>query len=107
MLARVSADLERISAMVRWVAEATSTRREPWRFGTALFNDEFPGRYDSNFLRVERRVGTATPVDLAGEADRLLGHLPHEDWPQHLYAKLGFSRVGGSWQFTKQPPKAD
>ena len=31
----------------------------------------FPGRYDCNFLRVERPVGAATPAELAAEADRL------------------------------------
>ena len=50
-------DAARIRAFTRWLEEATSTRTEPWRFGTALFNADFPGRWDSNFLRVERSVG--------------------------------------------------
>ena len=66
-------ELARIVAMERWVEEATATRVEPWRFGSAIFTDDFPGRYDSNFLRVERPIGSATPTELAAEADRLPG----------------------------------
>ena len=28
-----------------------------------------------------------------------------DDWPRHLYAKLGFAPVGGAWQFTKMAPQ--
>jgi hypothetical protein len=46
-------DLERITAFRRWTEDVTSTRIEPWRFGTALYRDDYPDRWDSNFLRVE------------------------------------------------------
>lgn len=72
-------ELARILAMARWVAEVSATRVEPWPFGTAVFTDDFPGRYDSNFLRVERSVGGTTPPELAAEADRLLAHLRHRE----------------------------
>jgi len=72
-------DIERIRAFVRRYEEVTSTRIEPFRWGTALFNDEFPVRYDSNFLRLERSRGDATPHDLAAEADRLLGGFAHRE----------------------------
>jgi ribosomal protein S18 acetylase RimI-like enzyme len=73
-------DLERIQAFLRWTEDATSTRTAPWRYGTALFNDDFPGRWDSNFLRVERPVGETTPAELAADADRILGHLRHREF---------------------------
>ena len=74
-----STELARIAAMERWAQEATATRIEPWRFGSAIFTDTFPGRYDSNFLRVERPVGAATPAALAAEADRLQAALGHRE----------------------------
>jgi ribosomal protein S18 acetylase RimI-like enzyme len=73
-------DLARIAAFTRWLVEATSTRTEPWRFGTALFHDGFPDRWDSNFLRVERSVGTTTAAELAAEADRILSAFRHREF---------------------------
>jgi N-acetylglutamate synthase-like GNAT family acetyltransferase len=73
-------DLERIRGFLRWTEDATSTRTAPWRYGTALFNDEFPGRWDSNFLRVERSVGETTPAELAADADRILAELRHREF---------------------------
>jgi ribosomal protein S18 acetylase RimI-like enzyme len=73
------AEFARIRAMARWLAEATATRVEPWRLGTAIFTDDFPGRYDSNFLRVERPLGDISAVELAGEADRIQGELRHRE----------------------------
>ncbi len=70
-------DLARVNVFARRLAELTSTRTEPWRFGTVCRNDEFPNRWDSNFLRVERAVGDATATDLATEADRHLDGLRH------------------------------
>jgi N-acetylglutamate synthase-like GNAT family acetyltransferase len=73
-------DLERIQAFIRMTENATSTRTAPWRYGTALFNDDFPGRWDSNFLRIERSVGETTPAELAGDADRILTDLRHREF---------------------------
>jgi N-acetylglutamate synthase-like GNAT family acetyltransferase len=72
-------DLARIAAFTRWLEEATSTRTEAWRFGTALFHEGFPDRWDSNFLRVERSVGTTTAAELAAEADRILSAFGHRE----------------------------
>jgi len=94
-----AAEQARIVAMQRWVEEATATRVEPWRFGSAVFTDDFPRRYDSNFLRVEKPVGTATPGELAAEADRLQAHLSHrelivEDVDAGARLAAGFRELG-------------
>jgi ribosomal protein S18 acetylase RimI-like enzyme len=94
-----AAELARIVTMQRWVEEATATRVEPWRFGSAVFTDDFPARYDSNFLRVEKPVGTATPGELAAEADRLQAHLSHrevivEDVDAGARLAAGFRELG-------------
>jgi ribosomal protein S18 acetylase RimI-like enzyme len=72
-------ELDRIVAMSRWFEDVTATRSEAWRFGTAVFHDGFPDRWDSNFLRVERPIGDATADDLAAVADELLAHLHHRE----------------------------
>ena len=92
-------ELARIHALARWVADAIATRVEPWRFGTAIFTEDFPGRYDSNFLRVERSVGATTPSALAAEADRLLTPLRHrelviEDATEGSRLAAGFRDLG-------------
>jgi ribosomal protein S18 acetylase RimI-like enzyme len=71
-------DLERILRCLAWREEATSTRTEPSRFGTALFNDDFPRYWDGNFLRVEG----ATDTDLRPlleEVDRLYAGFDHRE----------------------------
>jgi ribosomal protein S18 acetylase RimI-like enzyme len=85
--------------MGHWVQEATATRVEPWRFGSAVFTDDFPGRYDSNFLRVELPLGQTTPGELAAEADRLQAHLGHrevivEDVDAGARLAAGFRELG-------------
>jgi ribosomal protein S18 acetylase RimI-like enzyme len=92
-------ELSRIRAFSRRIEELTSTRSEPWRFGTVFRNDDYPGRWDSNFLRVERPVGDATAAELASEADRGLGHLRHreivvEDDSQGARLAAGFGALG-------------
>lgn len=72
-------ELDRIVAMSRWFEAVTSTRTEEWRYGTAVFQVDFPTRWDSNFLRVERPVGDASAADLAATADELLAHLAHRE----------------------------
>lgn len=72
-------DLGRIEEFLRWEGNAASSRTEAWRFGTALFHDEFPDRWDSNFLRVERPVGDATAGDIAVEADGLYAGFRHRE----------------------------
>ena len=92
-------DLERINAFSRHLEELTSTHTEPWRFGTVCRNEDFPNRWDSNFLRIERSVGDATVVDLAAESDRLLGDLRHrtiaiEDDDEGARVAAGFGDLG-------------
>lgn len=72
-------ELERIESFCRWVEDETSTSITPWRFGTALFHEDFPTFYDHNFLRVERPLGTTTARELADEADRELARFAHRE----------------------------
>jgi GNAT superfamily N-acetyltransferase len=72
-------DLSRIRAFIRWTEDTTAERLVPWRFGTALFDDTHPNKYDANYLRVERPVGEATAGDLAAIADDLQSHLGHRE----------------------------
>ena len=55
------------------LGDRAGTRVEPWRFGTAVFNDELPLRWDSNYLRVERLPDRVTVDELVAEADRVQG----------------------------------
>ncbi len=92
-------DLARIRAMRRWIDDATATRVIPWRFGTAVFTDDFPGRYDSNFLRVERPLDGLAAADLAAEADAVqaaLGHreLQMDDTTEGARLAPGFAELG-------------
>lgn len=64
---------DRIHAFERELWRRCSTRTEPTRFGTAFLNEDFPLRYDSNFVRVERPLAGVDAVDLAADADRVLG----------------------------------
>ncbi len=64
----MSEDRDRIDAYLRWREESTSTRVEPSRFGTALFNDDFPLFIDGNLLRVESPFD-ATAAQLIAETD--------------------------------------
>jgi GNAT superfamily N-acetyltransferase len=73
-------DDERIRSFTRWLEASTSSRTEPWRFGTALFHDGFPRRWDSNFLRVERSVGSATATELSTEADAIYAAFGHREF---------------------------
>ena len=70
---------ERAVAFGRHLSELTSTRVEAFSWGTAFRNDDFPERWDSNYLMVERPLETLTPGALAGEADRLLAGLGHRE----------------------------
>ena len=71
--------LDRIVAMSRWFDTVTSSRTEEWRYGTAVFQDDFPNRWDSNFLRVDRSLGDATAADLAASADEVFASLAHRE----------------------------
>jgi ribosomal protein S18 acetylase RimI-like enzyme len=72
-------DLTRIEAFCRWLENTTSTASHPWTFGAVLRNGDFPNRWDSNFLRVERPLGEATARELIAEADRHLADARHRE----------------------------
>jgi ribosomal protein S18 acetylase RimI-like enzyme len=46
------------------------TRREPTRFGSAVYDDRVPKRYDSNYLLVESLPDDTTAGELAADAER-------------------------------------
>ena len=75
----MSGELARIEAFCRWVEDGTSTRTTTWRFGTALFHEDFPTFHDHNFLRVERPAGDASAAELAAEADAVLAGFAHRE----------------------------
>ena len=70
-------DRDRAARLGRWLQDRTSTRVEPFRWGTALFNDTIPERYFSNFVRVERPLAGVSAAELAGETDRAMAGLGH------------------------------
>lgn len=75
----VDALAEPILAFSRELERRCSTRTEATAFGTAFLNEDFPRRYDSNLIRVERPLEGVTADMLALDADAVLGEagLPH------------------------------
>jgi ribosomal protein S18 acetylase RimI-like enzyme len=55
------------------LADHGGTRREPFAYGTAVFDERLPRRWDSNYLLVEHVPDDIRAEDLAAEADRLQG----------------------------------
>jgi ribosomal protein S18 acetylase RimI-like enzyme len=55
------------------LADHGGTREEPFRYGTARFDDRLPLRWDSNYLRVERVPKEVGAKELAEEAERIQG----------------------------------
>ncbi|MEP7059777.1 MAG: GNAT family N-acetyltransferase [Actinomycetota bacterium] len=66
----------RIWEFDRWFFEASSTRCERTRFGTAYFNDEFRLRFMANLLFADH-VSPATPPEVAGELDKVFDGFGH------------------------------
>ena len=92
-------DFARTMRFIRWLQEATSTRREPWRWGTALFNDDIPQRYFSNFVRVERSLAGVEVAELVEETDRAMAAFAHrlisvEDEADGERVALGLAEQG-------------
>lgn len=54
-------------------ADHGGTRREPFAYGTAFFDDRVPRRWDSNYLLVEHLPEAAGASDLLAEAERIQG----------------------------------
>ncbi|MEX2275060.1 MAG: GNAT family N-acetyltransferase [Actinomycetota bacterium] len=65
--------LQRALAFQLGISERESTRTEPFRWGTAYFNDDVPASYDHNFLDVEMAVPGVAPEEILAEADRMQG----------------------------------
>jgi ribosomal protein S18 acetylase RimI-like enzyme len=55
------------------LADHGGTREEPFAYGTALFDERLPRRWDSNYLLVERLPERVGATALAAEAERLQG----------------------------------
>ena len=69
----------RIAAFDRDLAERLSTRTLPTAFGTAYFHDEFPRRYDSNYVWVDAPLGGVSAQMLDAEADRVQSGFEHRE----------------------------
>ncbi|MGH2635070.1 MAG: GNAT family N-acetyltransferase [Actinomycetota bacterium] len=65
----------RIHAFERELERRCASRTQPTTFGTAFLNPDFPLRYDSNFVWVDRRLDGVDADSLAADADRILGEL--------------------------------
>ena len=66
-------DERRSASFERRLDERLATRIEPFRWGTAYFDLEFPRRYASNFLSVQGSPPDITADGLIAEADRIMG----------------------------------
>jgi GNAT superfamily N-acetyltransferase len=72
-------EFARALAFERRILEDTSTRVEPFAWGTAFLNESFPLRWDSNLLLVERPLAGVSAEALAAEADKVLADLAHRE----------------------------
>lgn len=70
-------DLDRAFAFAWWLQEVTSTRVERFPWGAALFNDDIPERYFSNFVRVERSLAGVDVDALVRETDHVMAGSRH------------------------------
>ena len=55
------------------LADHGSTREEPFAYGTAMFDERVPRRWDSNYLLVEELPTKVGAAELAAEAERIQG----------------------------------
>lgn len=99
----LSEEAERIIGFIDRVEEKSSTQIAEWALGTALFNTDFPNKWDMNVLRIERDVPTWTAERVAAEAERLQSHLSHRkvvtDGRTGARLAQGFRRLG--WNATR------
>ena len=66
-------DLARANDLERRFADHLSTRTQPFVFGVAYLDTEYPERFISNFLDVHSGLDRVDAATLLGEADRILG----------------------------------
>jgi ribosomal protein S18 acetylase RimI-like enzyme len=71
----------RIDSFTRALVERLSTRSRSTPLGTAYFQDEFPRRYDSNFVWVDAPLSGVTAEALAAGIDRAQEGLAY----RHMY----------------------
>lgn len=91
--------LERVDAFSVWLEDTMAGTIVPWEFGHALFNDRYPQRWDSNFLRVDLPLGDVDAPALASHADALMSAYGHRHivvCDDHDGARVapGFARLG-------------
>ena len=96
----------RAASFMRKIEERCSTRTQPWSLGTAFFHDDYPIKYDFNYLRVETDDPSASAEAIAREADQMqsAADLPHRKVTADdgkLGARLapGFRKLG--WNATR------
>jgi ribosomal protein S18 acetylase RimI-like enzyme len=70
-------DLGRALDLAWRLQERTSTRIEPFPWGTALYRDDLSQRYYSNFVRIEQPLAGVDVDDLVRATDRALEGLGH------------------------------
>lgn len=73
----MTGDFERGLGLELAVQERTSTRIEPFPWGRALYRDDLPQRYYSNFVRIEQPLAGVQVDDLVRATDRALEGLGH------------------------------
>lgn len=84
------------------VEDRSSTRREPWTWGTAFFHDAYPTKWDLNYLRIEERPEVAELRALVAESDRIFEKKGfrhrkiHDDHPAGADLVGGFKQIGWS-----------
>lgn len=98
--------VERVLAFIREHESITTQRTVPWSLGTAFFNDDFPDKYDQNFLLLTVDDAGRPAADIAEEADRIqgasgLGHRKIHVPDARIGARLatGFRRL--DWNVTR------
>jgi GNAT superfamily N-acetyltransferase len=70
-------DFARTVAFERWFCERTASHAEPVPLGVVFTNEDFPTRFDSNFLWTDALPPGVGAEDLHAEADRGLGAFAH------------------------------
>ena len=92
-------DFERYLGFQRLLQDRTSTRIEPFPWGSALYNDDIPERWYSNFVRVEQPLAGVDVATLIGETDQALAGFRHrqiqvDDDADGVRVALGLSGMG-------------
>jgi ribosomal protein S18 acetylase RimI-like enzyme len=92
---RSASELLRIFRFMHALEAACATRVEPFRFGTAFFNDHFPDLYFLNFLRTDRLPTGTRSEDLAEEAEDLHSRAGHAHRKVSVHEEAGADFVEG------------